>query len=62
MKAADKIYAIDYGTSNSLLTASTPDKILPPLEIDPKASDPTILRSVLFYPDNKKVYFGLCQI
>lgn len=58
MKAADKIYAIDYGTSNSLLTASTPDKILPPLEIDPKASDPTILRSVLFYPDNKKVYFG----
>lgn len=52
------IYAIDYGTSNSLLAAATRGKILPPLPLDPSAKDPTILRSVLFFPDQHQVFFG----
>lgn len=52
------IYAIDFGTSNSLLAAATKSELLPPLEIDPNGKDPTILRSVLYFPDQKHVYFG----
>ena len=52
------IYAIDYGTSNSLLSGCDSEGLLGPVPIDPSAKDPTVLRSVLFYPDNKNVYFG----
>jgi hypothetical chaperone protein len=52
------IYAIDFGTSNSLLAAATAAELLPPLPLDPAAKDPTILRSVLFFPDQKHCFFG----
>lgn len=52
------MYAIDFGTSNSLLAAATRDELLPPLPLDPSAKDPTILRSVLYFPDQHNVFFG----
>jgi len=52
------IYAIDFGTSNSLLAAATPEGLLPPLPLDPLAKDPSILRSVLYFPSRQEVHFG----
>src|SRR4051812_37227926 len=52
------IYAIDFGTSNSLLAAATPQGVVPPIALDPDSSDPTILRSILFFPSMKEVYYG----
>ena len=53
-----QIYAIDYGTSNSLIAACNQSELSAPLAIDPDAKDRSIFRSILFYPDNKNVFFG----
>jgi hypothetical chaperone protein len=45
------IYAIDFGTSNSLLAAANRFEIHPPIPLDPAAEDPTLLRSVLYFPE-----------
>lgn len=53
------IYAIDFGTSNSLLgAAETKSLHHSPIELDPNAKDPTILRSILFFPTRSECYFG----
>jgi hypothetical chaperone protein len=51
-------YAIDFGTSNSLLGAadrSGPRGFVP---LDPGASNPAVLRSLLYFPSAKQVFFG----
>ena len=58
MQTKPEIFAIDYGTSNSLIAAANQQELSQPLAIDPAADDPSVLRSVLFYPDNKSVHFG----
>lgn len=52
------IYAIDFGTSNSLLSAASKEKLFAPIPLDPEAKDPTILRSVLYLPDPQTCYYG----
>lgn len=56
------IFAIDFGTSNSLLTAASPDRIFPPAPIDPEASDPTILRSALYFRRLEEGHFGVAAV
>ena len=51
-------YAIDFGTSNSLLAAVVDGRVLPPAPLDPSARDPSILRSVLFFPEGESCFFG----
>jgi hypothetical chaperone protein len=51
------VYAIDFGTSNSLLAAANMQGTVPPIALDPHASDPTVLRSILLYPEK-----GACLI
>jgi hypothetical chaperone protein len=46
-----EIYAIDFGTSNSLLAAADRHGHRPPIPLDKSADDPTLLRSVLFFPE-----------
>jgi hypothetical chaperone protein len=46
-----EVYAIDFGTSNSLLAAANRSGHHPPIPLDPLADDPTLLRSVLFFPE-----------
>ncbi len=46
---APSIFAIDFGTSNSLLAAASRTEIFGPAPLDPEASDPTVLRSALFF-------------
>ena len=43
------IYAIDFGTSNSLLAAANERATCPPIPLDRGASDPSLLRSLLFF-------------
>lgn len=51
-------YAIDFGTSNSLLAASDGEKIIPAVSIDPLSYDPTVMRTLLYFPNQKRVFFG----
>ncbi len=54
-------YAIDFGTSNSLLVAAMSDgSVSDPVPVDPSAPDPTILRSILHFPErpNAPTLFG----
>lgn len=45
-------YAIDFGTTNSLIAAAGRDRVWAPLPVDSAAADPTVLRSVLFFSDD----------
>ncbi|HET9551337.1 MAG TPA: Hsp70 family protein [Anaeromyxobacteraceae bacterium] len=51
-------YAVDFGTSNSLLAAASRDRLFPPVPLDPEADDPTILRSILCFPDSGGLHVG----
>lgn len=64
MSDAPLVYAIDYGTSNSLLAAATSERVHAPIPLDPDPDsqggkgDPSILRSILYFPHMKEVHFG----
>ncbi len=58
MSELPTLYAIDFGTSNSLLAAANRDRVFEPVPLDPLASDPTVLRSILCFPDAGGVYAG----
>ena len=58
MSGHPTIYAIDFGTSNSLLAAASRDQLFDPAPLDPDASDPTVLRSILCFPDAGGVFVG----
>lgn len=53
------IYAIDFGTSNSLLSAATKTELHQAIPLDPDAKDPSILRSILYLPKPSVCYFGV---
>ncbi len=55
---APTIYAIDFGTSNSLLAAANEERVFAPIPLDLTASDPTILRSILYFPDATHFHVG----
>ena len=52
------IYAIDFGTSNSLLGAADPTGLRGFVPLDPQAADPGVLRSLLYFPNSKEVFYG----
>jgi len=52
------VYAIDFGTTNSLLAAANAREVAPPIALDPDARDATILRSVLYFPDATRCFYG----
>jgi len=54
MNSAKLAYAIDFGTTNSLVAAASAERTFEPLPIDPGAPDPTVLRSILFFPDDTR--------
>lgn len=49
-------YAIDFGTTNSLIAAASAERVWEPLAIDPEGADPTVLRSVLFFSDDTAAF------
>lgn len=48
-------YAIDFGTSNSLLTYVANDKTITPIKLE---GDGYVLRSLFYTPENNKWFFG----
>jgi hypothetical chaperone protein len=52
------VYAIDFGTSNTLCAAARGSDVLPPALLDPDAPDPTILRSALYFSSHDRATFG----
>ena len=53
-----EIYAIDFGTSNSLLAAANRNQVCAPIPLDERAQDPSVFRSILFYSDSAEWSFG----
>ena len=53
-----QVYAIDFGTTNSLLAAANSSELHAPIPLDPTASDPTILRSLLYFPSAERCFYG----
>lgn len=53
MGATPAAYAIDFGTTNSLIAAADAERTWEPIAIDSGSSDPTVLRSILFFPEDK---------
>ncbi|MFO0664055.1 MAG: Hsp70 family protein [Polyangiaceae bacterium] len=58
MPSPPSIYAIDFGTSNSLLAAASADDVFDTVPLDKTAADPTVLRSILYFPAGKACYYG----
>jgi hypothetical chaperone protein len=57
------IYAVDFGTSNSLLAAATPRSVVPAFALDAaNASDATVMRSILYTPVADSWSFGSAAI
>jgi len=52
------LYAIDFGTSNSLLCGVTASAVDAPLALDPTAADASVFRSILFYSETNEWHFG----
>jgi hypothetical chaperone protein len=53
-----EVYAIDFGTTNSLLAAANSTRVHPPIALDPLAADPTILRTLLYFPTADRCFYG----
>ncbi len=49
---------MDFGTSNSLVSAVINGKSFPALPLDPTSIDPTIIRTLLYFPNENKAYYG----
>ncbi len=62
MTDAPTVFAIDFGTSNSLLAAASKTRVFEPAPLDPDASDPTILRSALYFMRLEQGHFGVAAI
>jgi hypothetical chaperone protein len=52
------VYAVDFGTSNSLLAAANADEVFAPAPLEPGSDDAIILRSVLYFPSADQVFYG----
>ncbi len=50
--------AIDFGTTHSLVGAVTKDRVYNSLPLDPMATDPTVMRTLLYFANEKQCYYG----
>lgn len=58
MSPVPSIFALDFGTTNSLLAAAAPGQAFDPVPLDPLAPDPTVLRTALHFTTADDVVFG----
>lgn len=59
VKSSSTTLAIDFGTSNSLVGAVKDGKRIEALPLDPKAEDPTLMRTLLYFPDADQCFYGV---
>ncbi len=57
-KKSDSFLAIDFGTSHSLVGALHNGKRFDQLAIDPGNSDPTLMRTLLYFPHADQCFYG----
>lgn len=50
--------AIDFGTSNSLVGAWSRGQRIEALPLDPSAADPTLMRTLLYFPNRDDCFYG----
>lgn len=55
---SDSFLAIDFGTSNSLVGAFHQGQRIEGLRLDPFAADPTLMRTLLYFPHQDLCYYG----
>ena len=55
---SDTVLAIDFGTSHSLVGALQNNKRIEALPIDPFSGDPTLMRTLLYFPTADECYYG----
>lgn len=55
---SETILAVDFGTSNSLAGAWQNGRRIEALPLDPSASDPTLLRTLLYFPGENACFYG----
>jgi len=58
MSENESILAIDFGTSHSLVGALHQGQRVEALPIDPHSSDPTLMRTLLYFPHADLCYYG----
>lgn len=58
----DTVLAIDFGTSNSLAGAWRNGQRVEALPLDPSAADPSLMRTLLYYPDADHCFYGASAI
>ncbi|WP_374029222.1 Hsp70 family protein [Bdellovibrio bacteriovorus] len=56
--STDSFLSIDFGTSNSLVGAYHQGKRFEALPLDEKAADPTMMRTLLYFPNPDLCYYG----
>lgn len=55
---SETVLAIDFGTSNSLAGAFHNGKRVEALPLDPHAADPTLMRTLLYFPHQDACFYG----
>lgn len=55
---SETVLAVDFGTSNSLVGAYHQGKRVEALPIDTHAQDPSLMRTLLYFPDANSCYYG----
>lgn len=55
---SEAILAIDFGTSNSLVGAWVKGQRVEAMPIDPKAADPSLMRTLLYFLNEDQCYYG----
>lgn len=58
MNSSESILAIDFGTSHSLVGALHHGRRVDALPIDPHSPDPTLMRTLLYFPHADLCYYG----
>lgn len=54
----ETVLAIDFGTSNSLAGAWRSGSRVDALALDPSAPDPTLMRTLLYFPNDESCFYG----
>jgi len=54
----ESVLAVDFGTSNSLAGAWVNGKRVEAMPLDPNAQDPTLMRTLLYFPSQNVCYYG----
>ncbi|MGE5787318.1 MAG: Hsp70 family protein, partial [Myxococcales bacterium] len=62
MNPKPTIFALDFGTTNSLLAAAAKGHTFEPVPLDPTAADPSILRSAMHFTSAEDIAFGAAAV